>query len=300
MPVFLDIHPDTLNIDETKLEDALTPRTKAIVPVHYAGVSCEMDTIMKIASNHDLVVVEDAAQGFMSTYKGRSLGNIGHLAAYSFHETKNVICGEGGALLINDPQWIDRAEIIREKGTNRSQFFRGQVNKYSWQELGSSFLPSEINSAFLWAQMEQAEPITRLRRNIWNRYHEAFGELEAEGRLRRPVIPPDCNHNGHLYYLLLQDTDSRNQAIEELNNRGVSTVFHYQPLHTSPAGKRYGRAHGLLKNTVRSSECLLRLPLWADMTEEQVEYVVRNVREVISKTTSVKPHPHRVRHRYSA
>ena len=286
VPVFVDIRPDTLNIDETKIESAITPRTKMIVPVHYAGVSCKMDPIMKIASDRNLLVVEDAAQGLMSTYKGRALGSMGHFSAYSFHETKNIVCGEGGALLINDAQWVEQAEIIREKGTDRSQFLRGQVNKYSWQEIGSSFLPSEINSAFLWAQLEQAEPTTRRRLHIWQRYHEGLAGLEAEGRLRRPVVPSDCNHNGHLYYLLLPDTHSRNEMLQKLNDRGISATFHYLPLHSSPAGLRYGRAHGSLEHTVRSSECLLRLPLWTNMTEDQIDHILAGIHDVITPLVS--------------
>lgn len=209
VPVFVDIRPDTLNIDESLIEAAITDKTKAIVPVHYAGVACEMDAIMAIANRYKLLVIEDAAQGVLANYKGRALGSIGHLGCFSFHETKNIISGEGGALLINDPRLVDRAEVIREKGTNRSRFFRGEVDKYTWEDIGSSYLPGEITAAFLWAQMQEADAITAQRVDIWNRYHEAFENLEKSGRLRRPVIPVDCNHNAHMYYLLLRDLKER-------------------------------------------------------------------------------------------
>jgi dTDP-4-amino-4,6-dideoxygalactose transaminase len=277
VPVFVDIRPDTLNLDESRIEAAITPRTKAIVPVHYAGVGCEMNTIMAIAERHGLLVIEDAAQGMLSTYKDRPLGSIGHLAALSFHETKNVISGEGGALLLNDPCWVERAEIIWEKGTNRSQFFRGQVDKYTWVDIGSSYLPSEINAAFLWAQLQEAESITRQRLKTWERYHEVFAELENQGRVRRPVVPPECRHNAHLYYLLLSDLECRTTLLEKLNASGVNAIFHYVPLHSSPAGRKYGRVHGDLSQTQNLSDRLIRLPLWVGMTMEEVRQVVRIV-----------------------
>lgn len=283
VPVFVDIRPDTLNLDEAKVEAAITCRTKAIVPVHYAGVGCTMDTIMAIAERHGLLVIEDAAQGVMAAYKGRPLGNIGHLAAVSFHETKNVISGEGGALLINDLRWAERAEIIWEKGTNRSQFFRGQVDKYSWVDIGSSYLPSEINAAFLWAQLENAERLTQQRLKIWNLYHEAFVGLEDQYEVRRPVIPAECQHNAHMYYLLLPNLEQRTAFLQGLKSVGINAVFHYVPLHSSPAGKKYGRAHGDLSQTQEVSDRLVRLPLWVRMTENDVMQVVRVVCNVFGQ-----------------
>ncbi len=268
-PVFVDVRPDTLNLDETKIEEAVTPRTRAIVPVHYAGVGCDMDRIMEIAGRHDLLVIEDAAQGILADYRGRPLGSIGHLAALSFHETKNIMSGEGGALLINDPRFVDRAEIIWEKGTNRGQFFRGEVDKYSWVDLGSSYLPGEIVAAFLWAQMEEAAAITRRRLDIWARYHESFVDLESSGRVRRPIIPPECAHNGHLYYLLLPSLESRTAFIDRLKTKGIHSVFHYVPLHSSPRGQSIGRAVGEMTNTTDASERLVRLPLWLGLEEHQ-------------------------------
>jgi dTDP-4-amino-4,6-dideoxygalactose transaminase len=277
VPVFVDVRPDTMNIDETKIEAAITARTRAIVPVHYAGVGCEMDAIMAIARKHDLIVIEDAAQGIMSSYKGRPLGSIGHMAALSFHETKNIISGEGGALLVNDPKFVERAEIIREKGTNRSQFFRGQVDKYTWYDLGSSYLPSELISAFLWAQMEEAAEITRRRLAVWDRYHESFAGLEREGYVRRPVVPESCEHNAHMYYLLLPGLGARTAFISEMKSTGVQTVFHYVPLHSSRAGERFGRAHGTCDITDAQSERLVRLPLWVELTPAMVETVIESV-----------------------
>lgn len=279
IPVFIDIRPDTLNIDETKIEAAITSRTKGIVPVHYAGVGCEMDTIMDIAKRNNLWVVEDAAQGIMSTYKGRPLGAIGHLGAYSFHETKNIISGEGGALLVNDERFAERAEIIREKGTNRGQFFRGQVDKYTWMDIGSSYLPGEIIAAFLWAQIEEANLITDRRLAIWNQYHEALQGLEAAGNLRRPIIPAECQHNAHMYYVLLDSFATRTRVIEVLAGQGINTVFHYVPLHLSPAGKRHSRVHGELVNTEDLSDRLLRLPLWIglDGVERVVDALTRSL-----------------------
>lgn len=262
VPVFVDIRADTLNIDETLIEAAITPRTRAICVVHYAGVGCEMDAVVAIAARHELLVIEDAAQGIMSEYKGRALGSIGQLAAVSFHETKNLISGEGGALLINDARFVERAEVIREKGTNRSQFFRGQVDKYTWVDIGSSFLPGEIVAAFLCAQMDDAARITLERKAIWDRYHAAFASLEEQRLVRRPIIPSECMHNAHMYYLLLPDLETRTRFIAALKANGIHPVFHYIPLHTSPAGRRYARTSGLLDVTDRVSDCLVRLPLW--------------------------------------
>jgi dTDP-4-amino-4,6-dideoxygalactose transaminase len=274
VPVFVDVRADTLNLDETKIEAAITPRTRAIVPVHYAGVGCDMDAIMAIAKKHDLLVIEDAAQGIMSSYKGRPLGSIGHMAALSFHETKNIISGEGGALLVNDPRFVERAEIVREKGTNRSQFFRGQVDKYTWQDIGSSYLPGELIAAFLWAQMEEADAITRRRLAIWNRYHDGFAAAEREGPVRRPIVPADCTHNAHMYYLLLPDLAKRTQFMKALKACGIDTVFHYVPLHSAPAGQRVGRASGSCDVTNASSDRLARLPLWVEMDDAMVDSVI--------------------------
>jgi len=283
VPVFVDIREDTLNLNEALIEAAVTPRTKAIVAVHYAGVACEMDTIMSIARKHGLKVVEDAAQGVMSTYKGRALGSIGDLGAFSFHETKNVISGEGGALLVNDSELSLRAEIIREKGTDRSRFFRGEVDKYTWQEVGSSFLPGELIAAFLWAQLEEAEPITQARLGSWNFYHSSLSALEAQGLLRRPIIPAECQHNAHMYYVLLNSEVDRQTVLSELKHKGIQTVFHYVPLHSSPAGKKYGRTHGNLTVTEEKSEQLLRLPLWVDLTEPQQEIVITALSSLLLK-----------------
>lgn len=281
VPVFVDIRPDTLNIDENKIEAAITSRTKAIVPVHYAGVGCEMDTIMNIANRRGLLVIEDAAQAIMSTYKGRPLGSIGHMAALSFHESKNVTSGHGGALLFNHPYWDERAEIIWEKGTNRSQFFRGQVDKYTWVDIGSSYLPSEITAAFLCAQLEEAERITQQRLDIWTRYHQAFAELESQKRVRRPIIPAECRHNGHLYYLLLPTTEHRKILLEKLKAAGIVAFFHYVPLHTAPAGKRFGLAHADLPQTQLAGDCLVRLPLWVGMEANDIRRVVEAVYRIL-------------------
>jgi dTDP-4-amino-4,6-dideoxygalactose transaminase len=275
VPVFVDIRPDTLNLDEKLVEDAITPKTRAIVPVHYAGVGCEMDEIMNIARRHELLVIEDAAQAVMSSYKGRPLGSIGDLAAVSFHETKNVISGEGGALLVNNPRFAERAEIIREKGTNRSQFFRGQVDKYTWVDIGSSYLPGEIIAAFLWAQMEEADAITRRRLAMWGTYHQWFAEAERAGKLRRPVVPGHCVHNAHMYYVLLPDLQRRTAVIDKLREAGVYSVFHYIPLHSAPAGRKYGRACGELKVTDDVADRLLRLPMWVGLEEQQVNVIQR-------------------------
>jgi dTDP-4-amino-4,6-dideoxygalactose transaminase len=273
VPVFVDIRPDTLNIDEAKIEAAITPKTKAIVPVHYAGVGCHMDAIMRIAADHNLLVIEDAAQGVMSSYKGRPLGSIGHLGALSFHETKNIISGEGGALLVNDARFVERAEIIREKGTNRSQFFRGQVDKYTWVDVGSSYLPGEIIAAFLWAQMEEADAITRRRLDLWAYYHQWFVALENAGSVRRPLVPRDCVHNAHMYYLLLPGLDKRTEFIARLKERGIHAVFHYVPLHSAPMGRKLGRAVGEMSNTDSLSDRLLRLPIWLGLEEHQAHVI---------------------------
>jgi dTDP-4-amino-4,6-dideoxygalactose transaminase len=275
-PVFVDIRPDTLNLDESKVEAAITPRTKAIVVVHYAGVACDMDTIMEIARRHGLLVIEDAAQGLLAEYRGRQLGGIGHLAALSFHETKNIISGEGGALLVNDERFVDRAEIIWEKGTNRGQFSRGTVDKYTWVDIGSSYLPGEIIAAFLWAQMEEADAITTRRMAMWDRYHAAFEELEASGLARRPVIPAETVHNAHMYYLLLPDLERRTAFIDRMRQAGILTVFHYVPLHSSPVGLQVGRQAGDMANTDAAGDRLVRLPLWLGL-EEHLDDVIAAV-----------------------
>ena len=277
--VFVDIRPDTMNIDEGLIEDAITERTKAIVPVHYAGVACEMDTIMDIAQRHDLKVVEDAAQGVMSTYKGKSLGTIGDYGCYSFHETKNYSMGEGGALLIHDASKIEDAEIIREKGTNRSKFFRGQIDKYTWMNVGSSYLPSELNAAYLWAQLEQAEQINDRRLAIWNHYNEELECLEKQEYIRRPVIPDGCTHNAHMFYIKAKDLDTRTRLITFLKQQGIQAVFHYIPLHTAPAGQKFGRFHGRDIYTTKESEALVRLPLFYSLEDAQVEYIIDKVKE---------------------
>jgi dTDP-4-amino-4,6-dideoxygalactose transaminase len=281
VPVFVDIREDTLNLDECLIEAAITPRTRAIVPVHYAGVACEMDAIMAIARRYGLKVVEDAAQGVMASYKGRALGSIGDLGAYSFHETKNVISGEGGALLANNHALATRAEIIREKGTDRSRFFRGEVDKYTWQEVGSSFLPGELTAAFLWAQLEEAERITNQRMAIWQRYNELMEPLEQKGQLRRPIVPESCKHNAHMFYVLLDPDIDRQKLIADLKKNDIYSVFHYVPLHSSPGGLRYGRANGNLKVTIRQSKRLIRLPLWVGMSCEQQEHVFDALRNAI-------------------
>lgn len=275
IPVFVDIRPDTLNIDETQIEAAITPRTKAIAVVHYAGVACEMDTIMDIARRHNLLVIEDAAQGIMSSYKGRPLGSIGHLAALSFHETKNIISGEGGALLVNDAKLVARAEMVREKGTNRSQFFRGQVDKYTWVDVGSSYLPGEVIAAFLWAQMEEADAITKRRLDIWSTYHQWLASLEQAGKLRRPVLPRECTHNAHMYYILLPTLQQRTQFIEGLKAKNILSVFHYIPLHSSPRGQQVGRAVGDMTHTNQTSDRLVRLPLWLGLEEHLTDVITQ-------------------------
>ena len=283
-PVFVDIRPDTLNLDERLIESAITPSTRAIVPAHYAGVGCDMEAIMAIAERHGLLVIEDAAQG-ITTNGGRPLGAIGHLGTLSFHETKNIISGEGGALLINDPALAERAEIIREKGTNRSQFFRGQVDKYTWVDIGSSYLPGEIIAAFLWAQMEEADAITARCLALWERYHAAFEPLERTGRVRRPVIPDGCGHNAHLYYLLLRDLAERTAFIQAMKAEYIHCVFHYVPLHSAPAGQRVGRAVDGLPVTTDLADRLVRLPLWLGLEETQ-ERVIKAARQVLKKVRS--------------
>lgn len=281
VPVFVDIRADTLNIDEKKIEAAITDRTRAIVPVHYAGVACEMDAIMDIARRRSLKVIEDAAQGVMASYKGVPLGRIGDLGAFSFHETKNVISGEGGALLVNRDEYAIQAEIIREKGTDRSRFFRGEVDKYTWQSVGSSFLPGELIAAFLWAQLEQADRITEQRRQIWQRYNLLTESLEHEGLLRRPHIPVACEHNAHIFYVLLGSGIDRKCVLEEMKRNGIHALFHYVPLHSSPAGQRFGRIHGDLKNTDQLSERIIRLPVWIGMSESDQTRVVDSLRSAI-------------------
>ena len=270
VPVFVDIREDTMNIDEHLIEAAVTSRTKAIVPVHYAGVGCEMDTIMAIARKHNLLVIEDAAQGVFAFYKGRPLGSIGDFGCYSFHETKNIIAGEGGALLVNNHAFAERAEIIREKGTNRSQFFRGQVDKYTWVDVGSSYLPGELIAAFLWAQIEEAEVITDNRIRIWDNYHESFAALESYGFLRRPVIPEACKHNAHMYYILLGSLAERTAFIGRMKDSGVSCVFHYVPLHGADQACKLGLDLDALPMTQDMSERLVRLPIWIGLNSDHV------------------------------
>lgn len=273
--VFVDVSPETMNIDPMLIEEAITANTKAIVLVHYAGISCDMDCVLEIAKRYDLYVVEDAAQAMMSTYRDRALGSMGHLGCFSFHETKNYTAGgEGGALLINDERFIERAEIIREKGTNRAQFLRGQVDKYTWRDIGSSYLPSELQAAYLFAQFEGAALINARRHELWNAYHQAFQSLAEEGLCEVPHVPDWCTHNAHLYYLKLNSLAQRSLFIERMNRAGVNTVFHYIPLHLSPAGRNYGRFHGVDNHTLVESERLVRLPLWFNMTDKECAAVV--------------------------
>jgi dTDP-4-amino-4,6-dideoxygalactose transaminase len=281
--VFVDIRPDTLNMDEALIEAAITPKTKAIVPVHYAGVACEMDTIMAIANRHSLFVVEDAAQAMMSTYKGRALGTLGHLAAYSFHETKNFTSGgEGGLLILNDDRFLHRAEIIREKGTNRSQFFRGMVDKYTWVDVGSSYLPSEIQAAYLWGQLEWADKITDNRLASWQAYQADLLSLENTGRIQLPVIPGGCHHNGHMFYFKCKDLEERTAFLAHMKKNGIMAVFHYVPLHSAPAAKQFARFHGADVYTTQESDRLVRLPLWYGMDEVMRNRVVQAVNEFFS------------------
>lgn len=278
--VFVDIRPDTMNIDEALIEAAITEKTKAIVPVHYAGVSCEMDTILEIARLHNLYVIEDAAQGVMSTYKGRALGSMGDFGCFSFHETKNFSMGEGGALLIREQQFIERAEILREKGTNRSKFYRGEIDKYSWCDMGSSYLPSELNAAYLWAQLEEADKITKDRLKTWQMYDEAFRGMNC---FEVPQIPDDCEHNAHMYYLKVKNLDERTRLIQYLTDQGIKSVFHYVPLHSSQAGRKFGRFCGEDIYTTKESERLLRLPLYYQIGEDNVEYIIEKVKKFYEK-----------------
>lgn len=281
--VFVDIMPDTMNMDEKLIEQAITDKTRAIVPVHYAGVGCEMDTIMRIARKHNLFVIEDAAQGMMCTYKGMALGAIGDIGTFSFHETKNYTCGEGGAILVNDERFVKRAEIIREKGTNRSQFFRGEVDKYNWQDVGSSWLPSDINAAFLFAQLEMADKITDNRLKSWNLYHERLRSLEEKGCLELPKVPVECNHNGHMYFIKLNNLVERTDAINYLKEKGISAMFHYVPLHSSKAGLRFGRFCGEDKFTTKESERLLRLPLYYGLSTDDINFVCDKIKAFLKR-----------------
>ena len=277
--VFVDIRPDTMNIDEKKIEAAITKKTKVIIAVHYAGISCEMDTILDIARRHNLMVVEDAAQGVMSTYKGKALGTMGDFGCYSFHETKNYSMGEGGALVINNPAYNEKAEILREKGTNRAKFFRGQVDKYTWVDFGDSYLPSELNAAYLWAQLEVADEINDNRLATWNAYYEAFKPLEEKGYIELPTIPVGCVHNAHMFYIKLKDLEARTDFIEALKKDGVNCVFHYIPLHSAPAGHKFGRFDGEDEYTTKESERLVRLPLYYNLTLEDREHVIDSVKK---------------------
>lgn len=277
-PVFVDIRPDTMNIDEKLIEAAITDKTKAIVPVHYAGVSCEMDTIMDIAKRYNLLVIEDAAQGVMSTYKGQALGTIGDYGCYSFHETKNYSMGEGGALLIKDKANVERAEIVREKGTNRSKFFRGQIDKYTWVDAGSSYLPSELNAAYLYAQLEKAEEINNNRLASWKHYYEELSELMEQGKIELPVIPEGCVHNAHMFYIKAKDLEERTRLIDYLKDNGIGAVFHYIPLHSAPAGIKYGRFSGEDVYTTKESERLLRLPMYYGLEENDRVKIIETIK----------------------
>jgi dTDP-4-amino-4,6-dideoxygalactose transaminase len=277
VPVFVDSDPHTLNMDPAAAAAAVTPRTKAIVVVHYGGVACEMDRIKALSDRHGLILIEDAAHSLPASWNGEPLGSLGHLSTFSFHETKNVHCGEGGALAVNDPDLVERAEVVQEKGTDRSRFFRGEVDKYTWQDLGSSYLLSEVGAAFLWAQLERLDEITRERRATWDRYHEAFADLEREGVLRRPVVPDDCEHSGHLYYLLMPNESSRDLLIQRLGEDGIKSVFHYTPLHDSPAGKRFGRSPNPVTVAPQASSRLLRLPLWYGIGDDAIDRVIDGV-----------------------
>jgi dTDP-4-amino-4,6-dideoxygalactose transaminase len=287
VPVFVDVDPQTLNIDPYAIEEALTERTRAIVVIHYAGIACDMERIGQIAAGNDLLVIEDAAHAIEAFYQSQPLGSIGDMATFSFHETKNVQCGEGGALLVNDARLVERAEIIQEKGTDRSRFFRGEVDKYTWRDTGSSYLLSEVASAFLWAQLEHAKHITEERRGVWSRYFEGLEALEHDGLLRRPIVPPDCKHSGHLFYVLLPTETLRDATLQALAERGVHAVFHYLPLHDSPGGRRYGRLGGPVPTCIEASSQLLRLPLWAGLGEERTEAVLEAVNASVRATASV-------------
>ncbi|MCH5339986.1 MAG: dTDP-4-amino-4,6-dideoxygalactose transaminase [Acetatifactor sp.] len=282
-PVFVDIRPDTMNLDEKLIEAAITEKTRAIVPVHYAGVACEMDTIMDIAARHNLVVIEDAAQGIMSSYKGKALGTIGDFGCFSFHETKNYSMGEGGALLIRDQKNVENAEIIREKGTNRSKFYRGQIDKYTWVNYGSSYLPSDMNAAYLYAQLEIADEINQARLKLWDRYYEGLRTLKEAGKLELPVVPEGCAHNAHMFFVKAADVKERTELIAFLKENGIMSVFHYIPLHTAPAGQKFGRFHGEDRYTTKESERLARLPMYYGLQEEQVDYICDKVREFYSR-----------------
>jgi dTDP-4-amino-4,6-dideoxygalactose transaminase len=282
VPVFVDVREDTLNIEPAAVERAIGPRTRAIVVVHYGGVACDMDRIAALADRHGLVVIEDAAHGLPATSQGRPLGSLGHLATFSFHETKNVHCGEGGALMVNDPSLVQRAEIVQEKGTNRSRFFRGEVDRYTWLDIGSSYLLSEVAAAFLWGQIERIGEITAERRAIWAAYHEQFADLEAAGLVRRPVVPDGCEHSGHLYYLLLPERMQRDDLIAALAREGVHAVFHYLPLHASPGGRRFGRQPEPIEVAESVSERLVRLPLWSGLGEQALEHVVQVTRRALT------------------
>lgn len=277
--VFVDIRPDTMNMDENLIEDAITEKTRAIVPVHYAGVACEMDKIMEIAKKYHLLVIEDAAQGIMSTYKGKALGAIGDYGCFSFHETKNYSMGEGGALLIRDPENIERAEIIREKGTNRSKFFRGQIDKYTWVDAGSSYLPSEMNAAYLYAELEVADEINQNRMDSWNRYYKGLKELEDAGKINLPVIPENCVHNAHMFYFKAKDLTERTAFISFMRENEIGCVFHYIPLHSAPAGKKFGRFHGEDRYTTKESERLVRLPMYYNLKLEDQQKVIDKIKE---------------------
>ena len=281
--VFVDIRPDTKNIDEKLIEDAITDKTRAIVPVHYAGVSCEMDTILKIAAEHNLIVIEDAAQGVMSTYKNRALGSMGDFGCFSFHETKNYSMGEGGAILIKDEAKAEEAEIVREKGTDRSRFLRGQVDKYSWVMMGSSYLPSDMNAAFLWAQFEVADKVNDARLNVWNTYYEELKPLADAGHIELPVIPDDCEHNAHMFYIMTEDIEERGRLIQHLRDAEIQAVFHYVPLHSARAGLKYGRFHGEDRYTTNVSERLLRLPMYYGLEEKDVEYIAAAIKSFYGK-----------------
>lgn len=280
--VFVDIRPDTMNIDEMLIESAITEKTKAIVPVHYAGVTCEMDMIMEIAERHRLFVIEDAAQGMMSSYKGKPLGTIGHLGAYSFHETKNYTsAGEGGLLIINDDRFVQRAEIIREKGTNRSLFFRGMVDKYSWVDIGSSYLPSDMNAAFLWGQLEKADEINENRLAIWHKYYDGLKELQKKGLIELPIIPDGCIQNAHMFYFKVKDLDERTRLLEYLKQNGILAVFHYIPLHSAPAGLKFGRFHGIDNFTTKESERLIRLPIYYKLRAEDIVLSIKTIHKFL-------------------
>ena len=278
IPVFVDIRPDTMNIDETLIEDAITLKTKAIVPVHYAGVGCEMDTIMDIARRHNLTVIEDAAKAIASTYKGKALGTFGDFGCYSFHETKNISMGEGGTLLIQNEDMIEPAEIIREKGTNRAKFFRGQIDKYTWVNYGSSYLPSDMNAAYLWAQLENIDIIQKKRLSVWNRYKEGLSELEKKEYIEFGVIPDGCTNNAHMFYIKVSDLETRTELISYLKEKGIMAVFHYVPLHSAPAGRKFGRFNGEDRYTTKESERLIRLPLFYSISDEEVEYIIDKIK----------------------